>query len=366
VPRDDGGAANEAEDEQIPGGAAAEAADEQIPGGAEAALEQLAETAPGPGRRARRMLVIANPYATTMRPALVQVVVAALQTHYEVDAVDTQGPDHATELSRDAARDGYDIVLAFGGDGTVNEAANGLAGTSTALTCLPGGATNVYCRMIGLSTDVVDSTARILDLAASDPVPVDLARVNDRWFTFSAGAGLDAAVVERVDAHPRLKARFGPWFYAQSATATFLARYVVNPPMVIAEIGGTEVTGVSVFVQNAQPYTFFSRRPVRLAEGTRIDSGDLSGVVLTRANPVDMPGITYRLLAERSSVERHRRVAAFDGLTGLRVRSSDDRPVPIQVDGDFIGAHEEAVFTVRPGGLLVLGGDGMVGRVGAG
>ena len=354
MPRDDGGAANEAEDEQIPGGAAAEAADEQIPGGAEAALEQLAETAPGPGRRARRMLVIANPYATTMRPALVQVVVAALQTHYEVDAVDTQGPDHATELSRDAARDGYDIVLAFGGDGTVNEAANGLAGTSTALTCLPGGATNVYCRMIGLSTDVVESTARILDLAASEPVPVDLARVNDRWFTFSAGAGLDAAVVERVDAHPRLKARFGPWFYAQSATATFLARYVVNPPMVIAEIGGTEVTGVSVFVQNAQPYTYFRKRPINLSDASSLTSGDLSGVVLTRANALDMPTIAYRLLVERARVGAHRRVHAFDGLKELRVRSADDRPVPLQVDGDYIGTADEAVFRARPGALRVI------------
>jgi len=351
----------------VSAGEAAAAGAEPDPGsaGAEAALERLADSAPEPGRRAPRMLVIANPYATTMRPRLVQVVVAALQTHYEVDAVDTRRPGHATELSREAARDGYDVVLAFGGDGTVNEVANGLAGTSTALTCLPGGATNVYCRMLGLSTDVVDATAHILDLAATPPMQVDLARVNDRWFTFSAGAGLDAAVVARVDANPRLKARFGPWFYAQSATATFLANYIVNPPRVVAEVGGSEITGVSVFVQNAQPYTYFSRRPVRLAEGTRIDSGDISGVVLTRANALDMPTITFRLLARRVRVERHRRVAAFDGLRELRVRSFDERPVPVQVDGDYIGAHEDALFSVRPGGLFVLADEGLARRPGA-
>ena len=49
-------------------------------------------------------------------------------------------------------------------------------------------------------------------------------------------------------------------------------------------------------------------------------------------------------------MERHRRVTSFDGLHELRVRSYDDRPVPVQVDGDFIGAHEEAVFSVSPGG----------------
>jgi diacylglycerol kinase family enzyme len=321
------------------------------------ALERLSDVATvARPRPLRRMLVVANPYATAMTTRLRQLVVDALQGRYHVDAVDTERPRHATELSRDAARDGYDVVVAFGGDGTINEAANGLVGSRTALSCLPGGATNVYCRMIGLSTDVPAATKQLLAHAESwAPRTVDLARVNDRWFTFSAGAGLDAAVVARVDAHPRLKARFGPWFYAQSAVATFLAKYVVNPPRVVARAAGAEVTGVSVFVQNAQPYTYFRRRPVRLAEGTHLDSGDLSGVVLTRANAVDLPSITYRLLAARARVERHRRVASFDGLTDIRVRSFDDRPVPLQVDGDYIGTHDEAVFSVAPGALQVLG-----------
>ena len=177
----------------------------------------------------RRMLVIVNPYATTMSVRLKHLVVYALQGRFEVEAVDTQRKGHAIELCREAAREGYDVVVAFGGDGTVNEAANGLAGTRTALVLLPGGATNVYCRMLGIPTDVVDATEHLLRLAdAWAPRPVDLGRVNDRWFTFSAGAGLDASVVERVDRHPRLKARFGPWYYAQAAIAAFLEKYVVN------------------------------------------------------------------------------------------------------------------------------------------
>ena len=302
------------------------------------------------------MLVIANPYATTMSVRLKHLVVYALQGRFEVEAVDTQRPGHATELCREAADEGYDVVVAFGGDGTVNEAANGLAGSGTVLTCLPGGATNVYCRMLGIPTDVVDATEHLLGLAdAWRPRTVDLGRINDRWFTFSAGAGLDAAVVERVDGHPRLKARFGPWYYAQAAVATFLESYVVNPPRIVASAGGRETEGVSVFVQNAQPYTYFRRRPVHLAGGTQLQSGDLSAAVLTRANAIDVPTIGYRLLARRAEVGKHRRVHAFDGLDGLRVRSVDDRPVPVQVDGDFVGAHEEAVFGVLPGGLKVLG-----------
>ena len=321
-----------------------------------AALTRLADVAALTSPAAtRRMLMVVNPYATTVSPRLRQLVVDALRARFEVDAVDTRRKGHAIELSRDAAADGYDVVLAFGGDGTVNEAANGLAGTGTALTCLPGGATNVYCRMLGIPGDVVDATEHLLGRAGCwQPRPVDLARVNDRWFTFSAGAGLDASVVERVDSHPQLKARFGPWYYAQAAVTTFLKSYVVNPPRVIATAAGRDTRGVSVFVQNAQPYTYFRRRPVRLAAGTHLESGDLSGVVLERANAIDLPTITFRLLARRAAVAHHRRVHSFDGLEGLRVRSFDERPVPVQVDGDFIGHHEEAVFSVLPGGLNVL------------
>ena len=328
-----------------------------VPAAQAAALERLADTAtlesPAP---TRRMLVIVNPHATTMSVRLKQLVVYALQGRFEVEAVDTQRTGHAIELCRAAADEGYDAVVAFGGDGAVNEAANGLAGTATVLTCLPGGATNVYCRMLGIPTDVVDATEHLLGLAdVWRPRAVDLARVNDRWFTFSAGAGLDATVVARVDSHPRLKARFGPWYYAQAAVSTFLRSYVVNPPRVVATAGGRETRGVSVFVQNSQPYTYFRRRPINLSDGAALDSGNLSGAVLTRANALDVPTIAYRLLSHHATVGKHRRVRAFDGLDGLRVRSFDERHVPVQVDGDFIGHHEEAVFSVLPGGLRVLG-----------
>ncbi len=111
------------------------------------------------------MLVIVNPYATTVSDRLKNLVVYALRGSYQVDAIDTEARDHATELCREAAREGYDVVVAFGGDGTVNEAANGLAGSDTPLSCLPGGRTNVYCRMLGIPTDVVDATEHLLQIA---------------------------------------------------------------------------------------------------------------------------------------------------------------------------------------------------------
>ena len=181
--------------------------------------------------RQRRMLVIVNPYATTMSDRVKNLVVYALQGRYDVQAVDTQAKGHAIELCREAAHEGYDVVVAFGGDGTVNEAANGLVGSPTPLTCLPGGATNVYCRMLGIPADVVDATEHLLrarrQLARAPRRPRPARRPA---LHVSAGMGLDASVVERVDRNPRLKARFGPWYFAQSAVRTFLERYVVRPP----------------------------------------------------------------------------------------------------------------------------------------
>src|SRR5918999_4030979 len=125
----------------------------------------------------RRMLVIVNPYATTVSDRLKNLVVYALQSRYAVEAIDTEKRDHATQICREAASEGYDVVVAFGGDGTVNEAANGLAGSDTPLTCLPGGATNVYCRTLGIPGDVVDAAEHLLRLADDfRPRRIDLGR----------------------------------------------------------------------------------------------------------------------------------------------------------------------------------------------
>ncbi len=305
---------------------------------------------------AKRMLIIVNPYATTMSDRLKHLVVYALQGRYDVEAVDTQRQGHAIELCREAAAEGYDVVCAFGGDGTVNEAANGLAGSPTPLTCLPGGATNVYCRMLGIPNDVVDATEHLLGLADDwRPRAVDLGAVNGRLFTFSAGAGLDASVVERVDAHPRLKARYGPLFYSASAVSVFLRKYVVRPPQLIVEADGRSVTGVSAFIQNGDPYTYFRARPIELVEDREIDDGKLGGVVLERASPVDIPTVIWRALSRRARISKHRRVSAFDDVERIVVRSGDGREVPVQVDGDYIGDHESAEFTVLPRALRVVG-----------
>ena len=301
------------------------------------------------------MLIIVNPYATTMSVRLKHLVVYALQGRYDVEAIETERRGHAIELVTAAVGQAFDVVVAFGGDGTVNEAANGLAGTGTPLTVLPGGSNNVFCKMLGIPNDVVDATEHLLRLADRwEPRAVDLGRVNGRWFTFAAGFGLDASVVERVDAHPHLKARFGAWYYASAAVGVFLRRYVVNPPRLEIEIGGKTVRGVSAFFQNGEPYTYFKSRPVNLVEGARLDSGDLAGVMLTRARPYDVPTVTFRALSGAARIAKHRGIHAFAGVREATMRSVDGRPVPLQVDGDHMSDETVAELSVAPGALHVV------------
>jgi diacylglycerol kinase family enzyme len=318
-------------------------------------LERLERSLDAARAPSKRMLVIVNPYATTVSDRLKNLVVYALQGRYEVDAIDTQARDHATELCQEAAREGYDVVVAFGGDGTVNEAANGLVGSDTPLTCLPGGRANVYCRMLGIPTEVVDATEHLLRLADDwHPRRVDLAHVNSRHFLFSAGVGLDASVVARVDAHPRLKARYGEWYYAAIGIRTFTRRYLFRPTRLEAIFDTEAVTGVTALVQNGTPYTYFGDRPVNMGEGADLSSGDLAGIVLERASAIDMPTVIWRALSQRARIARHRRVHAFTGVPGLRVRSLDSRLLPLQVDGDYIGEVSEAAFGLTPGGIAVV------------
>jgi diacylglycerol kinase family enzyme len=303
----------------------------------------------------RRMLVIVNPYASTVSDRLKTLVTFALQGRYEVDAIETEAQGHAIELCREAGHEGYDVVVAFGGDGTANEAANGLKGSGTPLTVLPGGRTNVLCKMLGIPGDVVDATEHLLRLADTwRPRRIDVARVNERWFTFSAGMGLDASVVARVDERPALKRRLGAWYFTTSAITTFTTRYVVNPPRLLVSAGGADVPGVTAIVQNGDPFTYFNDKPVRIGEGASLDSGTLSTTVLQRATPLDVPGVLTRALSKRRRVWDHKRIAGLPPGTAVTVRSADDRPIPLQVDGDYIGDVEKAVFTIAPGALDVV------------
>ena len=316
-----------------------------------------------PGRRAgkKQMLLIVNPYATTVSGRLKNLVVYALQGRYEVETVATEAQNHATEIGREVRDHGYDIVVAFGGDGTLNEIANGLAGTDVPVSVLPGGSTNVVCRTLGIPNDVVDATEHLLAVADEwAPRKVDLGRAGERHFVFSCGVGIDATVVKRVDAHPRLKSRAGPYYYSWAAISAFYRDYMVNPVRMRVEIDGEATEGVTALAQNSDPFTYFASRPVRVCEGVEIDDGALSLAVLKRAAQRDMPTLIPRLFSERRPAARHRQIDHFEGVATAAIASISTtkdgvtRPFPVQVDGDYLGERTHLELSVTPGALTVV------------
>jgi diacylglycerol kinase family enzyme len=310
----------------------------------------------------KRMLIIVNPYATTVSDRLRNLVVYALQGRYEVEAVATEAQNHATEIGREARDGGYDVVVSFGGDGTLNEVANGLAGTDMPMAILPGGSANVVARSLGIPNDVVDATEHLLSLADEwAPRKIDLGRADDRYFVFACGAGIDATVVKRVDSHPRLKAKAGPWYYSWAGVSAFYKRYLVNPVRLRIAVDGEEpVEGVTAISQNSDPFTYFSTKPVYICEGIGIEDGTLSMAVLKRAAQRDMPTLIPRLFSQRRPAVRHRQIIGFDDVTGATVesisedRSGAPRAFQLQVDGDYIGERTRVRLGVKPGALTIV------------
>jgi diacylglycerol kinase family enzyme len=308
-----------------------------------------------------RILLVVNSFASSVTARNTVVVQRRLSQGNDVEVVETNRRGHATRFAHDAARRGIDVVVGFGGDGTLNEVANGLAGTDVPVSVLPGGSTNVVARTLGIPNDVVDATEHLLSLADDfQPRRVDLGIANGRRFVFACGAGLDATAARQVDSHPRLKARGGRWYYTWAAVSGFYGSYLRNPVRMRMRADGTTAEGVTAIAQNSDPFTYFGSQPLRVCENAALDNGTLSIAMLRRAAQRDVPTIATRVLVKRLRTPRHRQIDHLDGVTDCRIESvSRDaegriKPFPVQVDGDYIGDHGELELGIEPAALSVV------------
>jgi diacylglycerol kinase family enzyme len=300
-----------------------------------------------------RMLLVVNPKATAVSSRLKNIVMYSLKGRYDLDFVETEGPNHATALGREAVGAGYDVVVSFGGDGTLNETANGLAGSDVPLSILPGGSTNVMCRMLGIPTDVIDATEQLLRMADGPRLRrIDLGSVNGRYFLFSSGVGIDAETVRWVDSRRAIKARRAYLWFAYAAISRFMLHYRGRPPLLVVDVDGQRVEGISAFVQNSHPFTYFRHRPLEVGEEIAMDSGSISLVILKRGLTRDALGATWRLFTP-ANVARHPQGESFTHLRETRIEPLGGEQLPVQVDGDFIGNHGELVYRVHPRSLTV-------------
>lgn len=280
-------------------------------------------------------VVILNPAANSDRALRARARVEALAHGCAICT--TSGPGEAEILARHAVKEGFERVVAAGGDGTIHEVVNGLAGTETTLGLLPIGTVNVFAMELGIPSNNLDLCWNIIE--GDNTRLIDLPSANDKYFVQLAGVGLDAQVVQETSAS--LKRNFGPLSYLISA-AQVAAR---KPPRLVIESPDTTVEeGSFVLIGNGRryggPFPFFKQAV--------IDDGLLDVIIFKQLGYLDI--INYLQKVFFSSEIRLPEIEYFQ-TAGIRV--SSDQDVPVELDGELVGSCP-VNFQMRERQLRVL------------
>ena len=301
-----------------------------------------------------KILLLVNSSASSVTARGRVVIQKALSADHDVTFAETTRRGNATNQAKGAATTGTDLVVVLGGDGTLNETANGLAGTDCALATLPGGSTNVFARTLGLPNDPVESVAVLLDALDRDAIrPVDLGSVNGRYFLFHAGVGFDAAVVHQVERRSSLKRYAGHPLFLWAAVTTWLRHYDRSRPRFALRFadGSTIDDGYFSLVMNTDPYTYLGNRPLHVTDRAGLDL-PLAALTLRSLALPTLLGVIASTLGLGGSPARGRHVDLHTGLDGLTVVGHG--PFPYQVDGDYLGEATELVVRHEPNALRLL------------
>ncbi|MFJ6212952.1 diacylglycerol/lipid kinase family protein [Streptomyces sp. NPDC092296] len=304
-----------------------------------------------------RALLVVNPMATTTSERTRDVLTHALASDLKLEIAATEYRGHARDLARQAVTDGtVDLVVALGGDGTVNEVVNGLLAHGPServprLAVVPGGSTNVFARTLGLPNDPVEATGALLDAldkrrervislgkAMTDGLP-------DRWFTFCAGLGFDAGVVGRVEAQRTAGRRSTHALYVNQALRHYITERERRRtgPIELRIPGQDPVPGlVFSIVSNTSPWTFLGNRPVYPSPNASFDT-DLDLFGLTRMTVASTARAVRGLLGAAAPGPKGRHVVSYHDLRHFTLVSQES--VPFQVDGDHLGDRTQVSFT---------------------
>ena len=294
-----------------------------------------------------RVALVVNPFATRVSEEGLARVREELERVAELDVVLTERPGHASELVREAGRAGVDAVVVFSGDGGFNEALNGLE-SDVPIGFLPGGGASVLSRALGLPAEAVDAARVVADaLDARRTRRITVGNVNGRRFAFSAGVGLDAEAVRRVDALGRSAdgKRPGDLAFALAIVGALAAkRGHLEPQLEIAGLGRAALA----FIANSNPYTYAKGVPLPIAPEASFELG-LDLVAPIRVRRRSLVGTAFRILTGHV---RHGPYLYGHDLD--RVEITCDRPMPLHVDGEDLGDMTSAVFEAEREAVSVL------------
>jgi diacylglycerol kinase family enzyme len=329
-----------------------------------------------------RALLIVNPHATSTTGPRRDVIVRALSSAVDLEVVQTRYRGDATRLAASAAADKFGLLMTLGGDGTVNEAVNGLmaarehatadqvrgaaaagvvdpppltADELPALAALPGGNANVFTRSLRLPDDPIDAAAKIIDdLATGRERRIGLGAANGRYFTFNAGLGLDAEVVRAVEGRRAHGQILTPALYTMTALRQY---YRVtdrrHPAITICAPADLSTEPVyECIVSNSAPWTYLGRRPVNTNPDAGFDTG-LDLFALRSLSTLATLWILRQMLSDRQVPPRGGGVVTGHDLAEIVLQAG--RPVAFQVDGEYMGEAENVSFRAVPDALRVVG-----------
>jgi diacylglycerol kinase family enzyme len=304
-----------------------------------------------------RALLVVNPAATTSTPRSREVLKRALASEMKVEVAETSHRGHAAALAVRAMREGLDVVVALGGDGTVNEVVNGLLTDGPkadlpALAVVPGGSTNVFVRAVGLPADPFDATGAILEaLRAGRRRRIGLGLADDRYFTFNAGLGFDAEVVHRIEKRRRAGEQTSHARFVRAALTHYVTADRRHPAITLERPGEDAVDRIHfALVTNTAPWSYLGERAVQPSPEASFDTGlDIFaprslGVLLT------LRYVRRALLGP--SPLRSRRLLRLHDVAEFTLRAS--RPMALQLDGDWLGERESVRFRSVPDVLPVI------------
>ncbi|MDQ3470379.1 MAG: diacylglycerol kinase family lipid kinase [Actinomycetota bacterium] len=302
-----------------------------------------------------RILLVVNSFASSVTARNTVVVHRRLSRDHDVELVETNRRGHATRFAHDAARRGVDVVIGFGGDGTLNEVATGIAGTGTALGALPGGSTNVFARTIGLPNDPVAAVdALVAGLDAGDIRPIGLGQVNGRFFCFHTGVGFDAAVVSAVERRASLKRWLGHPLFITAALSTWARGYDRHQPHFRVVTADRVIDdGYFSIVLNTNPYTFLGNRPLDLSPAATLERGLVVVTFRTMKAPVILRSL-FGALRGRGVRSGPHLDEQFD-LDHVVIEAVPAAgPFPYQLDGDYLGEVERLEFRHVPDAVTLV------------
>ena len=311
-----------------------------------------------------RAVLIVNPNATSTTPAGRDLVAHALESRVGLVVTHTDHRGHAIEIAEAAKRDGTDVIIVHGGDGTVNEVVNGLLGTPgpdrpaadtlPAVAVVPGGSANVFARALGISPDPIEATNQLIDLLGAHRGAwrrIGLMDCVERWAVFTAGMGVDGDVVAAVEAQRAKGRKVTAGRYIRIAVREMLGS-VRDEPLLTVHLPDREpVPGVHfAFVSNASPWTYANARPVWTNPDTTFETG-LGVFAVTTMNVAANLLVVRRMLSKKARI-KGKHLIREDNLPWVRITSAE--PIACQVDGDFLGMRDDMTFTAVPQALAVV------------